>query len=547
MRKSRLARTFPPIFEWTWLPAFVLSLGFISSCDKGQPRSLPETPMPVQRPQASESPPPPQVQDTSVVIPETLAVEPRLKKVQQRIRVDTLAWLGQEWKWTVHASGRNDWVPIRISGTEEMRFQNGALTFRPVKTGAEDFHWKLLSPQAAPWKAADSANGIPLRFKLQVVNPVQLEWAPFTETVLVGQSMEVTLHAKRDARFAGVTRLTVLAPGATVPETAWVWNAPSIRLRRTLVHAGTHSWKAMAWNEAMAVDSSKLEIPVLSPISVSFTAPKDTLEPGTAFHFQVGKPEGNGPFQMELDADQDGKVDWSGSGEGKIPWKANRSGHFAARLKLTDSKGLTSWTEAMWIVNQKIKVKAAAKSMKCNLITPFQLKLEFQDSDDSLQKWFAVFPDRNANGNAIADTVALRASEAFSPHGGKGYAEKKWSTPGLYPVELCAMSRDGRQACNKLNLEVFNAKPTCKINGKVQPMPGIPISLLGEAEDPDGTLVQFEWDLDGDGRYEWQREKNEPVPFTFSRKGKFPIAFRVTTADRMIARDSILMVVKSSW
>jgi hypothetical protein len=47
--------------------------------------------------------------------------------------------------------------------------------------------------------------------------------------------------------------------------------------------------------------------------------------------------------------------------------------------------------------------------------------------------------------------------------------------------------------------------------------------------------VKWEWDLDGDGKFDLASRKDGRLKYTFSRKGSFPLTLKVTTADGMTA------------
>ncbi len=537
------------------------------ACDK-KPQTPPQSKSEIPKPAWEAKPVLPDSsvfeEDSSEVAPavaETLVTEPKLKRVVRRLRVDTLAWVGHAWNAPIKVKGWKSVVGRQLSGPEGMTWVGGALRYTPTQEGIEEFRWEFFEGNgkgvnleassgrgdvATGKKGEPNSRGLPLRFRLHALKPVTLEWSAVPGTVWVDKPVTVELRVHPARGMSMPVLVGLHAPGSDLPDTTLAWDGKPLQVTRRFLQAGSPSLHAIAWVDSIPADTTSLSLNCLAPIQVSLVAPGDTVEPGTEVLFKVGQPQGNGPFEMSLDVNDDGKPEWSGKKAAQFAWRADASGTFTARLKVTDSKGLTGGAQATWIVNRKQKVKAASKSTQCNLVTPFQVKLEYEDKDDTLAAWYVVWPD--TLGKGLLDTVPLRSSNEIGvKHSGTGYAQRQWNKTGVYPARLCARSGDGRTLCDELKLTVFNANPTCKINTGLKPVPGAPIQLRGDAKDPDGKLIRFEWDLDGDGKYEWRRDANDPVPFTFARKGKFPVAFRVTSADGAMARDSVRLEVKKSW
>ncbi len=54
------------------------------------------------------------------------------------------------------------------------------------------------------------------------------------------------------------------------------------------------------------------------------------------------------------------------------------------------------------------------------------------------------------------------------------------------------------------------------------------VDFLGSASDPDGMLVQFEWDFNGDAIYDWSSDQNGPANHSYNSPGNYRARFRVT-------------------
>jgi PKD repeat protein len=64
------------------------------------------------------------------------------------------------------------------------------------------------------------------------------------------------------------------------------------------------------------------------------------------------------------------------------------------------------------------------------------------------------------------------------------------------------------------------------------------VDFLGSASDPDGVLVRFEWDFEGDAIYDWSSDKNGPVNHSYDSPGLYRARFRVTDDRGGLAVDS---------
>lgn len=64
-----------------------------------------------------------------------------------------------------------------------------------------------------------------------------------------------------------------------------------------------------------------------------------------------------------------------------------------------------------------------------------------------------------------------------------------------------------------------------------------------KSKDPDGSIVLYEWDLDGDGEYEIQGDEQIATEKTFSKVGEFTVRLRVTGSnnDTSIAEQKIVV------
>jgi flagellar hook assembly protein FlgD len=76
--------------------------------------------------------------------------------------------------------------------------------------------------------------------------------------------------------------------------------------------------------------------------------------------------------------------------------------------------------------------------------------------------------------------------------------------------------------------------PTASVNPSNGAVP-LQVSLLGAATDPDGTIVRYEWDVDGDGVFEFTSATTGNTTHTYAEPGAFHAVFRVTDSEGLTA------------
>jgi len=75
--------------------------------------------------------------------------------------------------------------------------------------------------------------------------------------------------------------------------------------------------------------------------------------------------------------------------------------------------------------------------------------------------------------------------------------------------------------------------------------PGGTVQFSGAGTDEDGSIVEYEWDFDGDGVYEWSSNENGLTTFIFNNAGIYTATLRVIDNDGNTATDSLSVTVKS--
>ena len=105
-----------------------------------------------------------------------------------------------------------------------------------------------------------------------------------------------------------------------------------------------------------------------------------------------------------------------------------------------------------------------------------------------------------------------------------------FTTPGTKTIGLRVTDNDGAPGITTRTLTVANRPPVAALTG---PSPaaivGVPAIFDASASsDPDGTIVRYEWDLDGNGVYELDTAGNSRISNPYAAPGTVLVGLRVT-------------------
>jgi uncharacterized delta-60 repeat protein len=257
--------------------------------------------------------------------------------------------------------------------------------------------------------------------------------------------------------------------------------------------------------------------------SVSRTVAVANRAPSAAFGFVPSAPSTGESvaFDGSGSSDPDGSVvayAWdfgdgaSGSGAGPLHAYA-AAGSYTVTLTVTDDDG------AMASVSRTVTVAARPVSAA-----------------------FSFSPSSPSTGQAVSfdgsgSTVAGGSVSGYSWSFGDG-ASATGATPshtyakaGSYTVTLTATGADGATDSVSHTVTVANRLPVASIAAAPSsPLTGEPVSFdASGSSDPDGSIIAFEWDLDGDGSYETDTGTDPRAARSYGRSG--PVTVRVRVRD----------------
>ncbi|MCH7471837.1 PKD domain-containing protein [bacterium] len=115
---------------------------------------------------------------------------------------------------------------------------------------------------------------------------------------------------------------------------------------------------------------------------------------------------------------------------------------------------------------------------------------------------------------------------------------------GDYETEVRVTDDDGETGTASLTI-VVNDQPAAQLTA--DPTAGnYPLSVSFDASgsfDPDGSIVKFEWDWEGDGAYDLDSEATPTAGYVYPAAGVFNATVRVTDDDGASAVDSVVITV----
>ena len=87
------------------------------------------------------------------------------------------------------------------------------------------------------------------------------------------------------------------------------------------------------------------------------------------------------------------------------------------------------------------------------------------------------------------------------------------------------------------------AKPIALAGVNISGTPGVPIQFTGAGTDEDGTIINYQWDFDGDGIFEWASGENGLDIYIYNNPGNYNASFKVTDNDGFSSVDSISITI----
>ena len=116
---------------------------------------------------------------------------------------------------------------------------------------------------------------------------------------------------------------------------------------------------------------------------------------------------------------------------------------------------------------------------------------------------------------------------------------------GKHIIVLSVMDNDGRWS-ESAPFELFiYTNPIAHAGEDITVKPGDTVQFAGAGTDEDGEISKYEWDLNGDGIFEFKSENTGLTTFIYNNEGLFTVTLRVTDNDGNTATDEMVVSVET--
>jgi len=267
----------------------------------------------------------------------------------------------------------------------------------------------------------------------------------------------------------------------------------------------------------------------------------------TAFA-SANQTEGNAPLQVQFshsgvdpvaritqydwDFDGDGRFDYSSASPGYTYWTYYRGGIYTAFLRVTNDQDAMAYDYVTVTVRQTAPVAVAYADPNSGS-SPLSVMLSGSSSYD--RDGSIVFYQWDYDGDGTYDWSSTT----------EGDAGCVYSRSGTYRPTLRVTDNDGLASTASLTVTVTNAQPS--VQAVAEPMEGnapLTVNLSGICSDPDGKIVLYEWDFNGDAVYDFSSPTTATVSHEYPAAGNYRARLRVTDNESASATDDVDICVK---
>ncbi len=268
---------------------------------------------------------------------------------------------------------------------------------------------------------------------------------------------------------------------------------------------------------------------------------------------QASITEGEAPLEVEFDGsdskDPDGRIiswEWDLDGDGqydkegeKVSYTYEKVGEFKVKLRVVDNSNEAATTEQTITVGTPnvpvavIDTNAEDDNFKVGQAYTFK-------GDKSTSPAGKIIEYNWDFGDGTPAAKTRTASHSYKE-------------PGTYVVTLSVADEDGEKAesTKEITVKAEATKPTAAIttvpaldssNNSLEGKVPFEVSFSGsKSTDSDDNIVDYEWDLDGDGKTD---EVGENIKYTYTKVGNFSVTLTVTDADGNTASSTATVVTK---
>jgi PKD repeat protein len=276
--------------------------------------------------------------------------------------------------------------------------------------------------------------------------------------------------------------------------------------------------RALSPSEVAAHFESSID----KPPTASFTAAPNPVAAGIQTSFDASgssDPDGS-VVKYEWDLDGNGSYETSTGSTPTVNTSYPLAGEYNVGLRVTDDAGETATTTRTVTVHGTLPT-ASFTATPNPVSTGDQVTFNATGSSDPEGPIAKYEWDLDGNGTYETDT------------GSNPTVSKSYPSKGNVAVGLRVTDSDGATATTTVGITVQNRAPSASFTATPNPVSTLaPVSFdASTSSDPDGSVVKYEWDLDGNGSYETSTGSTPTVTNSFKTAGEHEVGLRVTDDD----------------
>ena len=247
--------------------------------------------------------------------------------------------------------------------------------------------------------------------------------------------------------------------------------------------------------------------------------------------FTVTASDSDGTIvSYEWDFEGDGIYDWSSTTTGNTSHTYTTAAIYVPVIRVIDNSGDDAYDYHLVIRSGVITCEASADPTTANVNNTiyFQGSAYSPNGSISLYEW-------DFDGDTVFDysqDTPIQTSHSYN-------------TTGEQTVILRVTDSEGEQALDSVKVFINSSPP--RATAYAYPNSGnIPlvVQLTGSSSsDPDGSIVLYEWDYDGNGVYDFASETESDVGYVYTATGTYYPVIRVTDNDGSTNTDSATVTV----
>ncbi len=130
------------------------------------------------------------------------------------------------------------------------------------------------------------------------------------------------------------------------------------------------------------------------------------------------------------------------------------------------------------------------------------------------------------------DNVLMEKSTA------KPQVNMSFRMPGLYEVVCDVQGKNKLLSSQQTSIRIENSSLVVSAGGPYKGMVNNTVAFKGKAQSAHGSITQYEWDFDADGKPDFSSASPE-AKYEFKRAGKHTVVLTARVADGQIGRDSV--------